>query len=66
MSHHADVDELLLKPEDAARKLRVSRTTLYALLRDGDLRSVRIGRCRRIPTAELIAYVERLLGESLD
>jgi excisionase family DNA binding protein len=35
-------------------------TTLYELLARGELRSVSVGRCRRIPVAELSAFVDRL------
>jgi excisionase family DNA binding protein len=51
---------LLLTPEEAARRLSVGRTTLYELLARGELRSVSLGRCRRISVAELEAFVERL------
>ena len=51
---------LLLTPEEAARRLSVGRTTLYDLLARGELRSVSLGRCRRISVAELEAFVERL------
>ncbi|NRA03543.1 MAG: helix-turn-helix domain-containing protein [Myxococcales bacterium] len=40
---------LLLTPEQAARYLSVGRTTIYDLIRSGDLASVKIGRLRRIP-----------------
>ena len=33
-------DPLLLTPEEAAEALRVGRTTIYALMNAGDLRSV--------------------------
>jgi excisionase family DNA binding protein len=52
-------ERLLLRPEEAADQLAVSRTTLYALLATGELESLRIGRSRRIATGDLIAYVER-------
>ncbi len=51
---------LLLTPEEAAEVLRVGRTTVYALMKGGDLRSVHIGRSCRIPQAELERYVRRL------
>jgi excisionase family DNA binding protein len=43
--------------------LQVSKHTVYQLIRTRRLRSVRIGRCRRIPTAALTAYVRDLGGE---
>jgi excisionase family DNA binding protein len=51
---------LLLTPEEAAEVLRVGRTTIYALMKAGDLRPVHIGRSCRISRAELERYVRRL------
>jgi excisionase family DNA binding protein len=54
-------DQLLYTPEGAATKLASGRTTVYALMASGELRSVKIGRSRRIPAAALDEYVEKLL-----
>jgi excisionase family DNA binding protein len=51
---------LLLTPEQAATCLAICRTKVYELLRQGELESVRIGSSRRIPTAALAEYVQRL------
>jgi excisionase family DNA binding protein len=51
---------LLLTPEEAATALRIGRTTVYALMRAGDLRPVHIGRSCRLSRAELQRYVDRL------
>lgn len=53
-------ESLLLTPEEAAQVLRVGRTTLYALIKDGDLRPVHIGRSCRLSWSELERYVDRL------
>jgi len=53
----------LLTVEEAAQRLSLGRTTLYALLKDGQITSVRIGRLRRIPVGALVAYTARLLAE---
>jgi excisionase family DNA binding protein len=53
-------EPLLLTPEEAAEALRVGRTTIYALMKVGDLRPVRIGRSTRISRAEIERYVDRL------
>jgi excisionase family DNA binding protein len=48
--------------EEAAIMLRLGRTKVFDLLRDGRLRSVREGRARRVPPhaiAEYIALLER-------
>lgn len=50
----------LLTVNDAAGRLSISRATLYDLLRAGQLRSVSIGRARRIPAADLDDFVKRL------
>ena len=53
------VPHLLLTPKEAAEALRISRTAVYELIRDGRLRSMKIGKLRRVPIAALHAYVER-------
>ena len=53
----------LLTVEEAAQRLALGRTTVYALLKDGQISSVRIGRLRRIPVEALAAYTARLLVE---
>ncbi len=53
------VPRLLLTIEEAAEALDVSRTTLYVLLRAGEIPVVRIGRAVRVPLAALERYVEQ-------
>jgi excisionase family DNA binding protein len=50
---------VLLTVEDAARRLRIGRTTCYQLIRRGELESIPIGSLRRIPAAALHEYVDR-------
>ncbi|MEV4379777.1 helix-turn-helix domain-containing protein [Streptosporangium sp. NPDC049644] len=58
-----DPDLMLLRPEKAAELLSVGRTTVYALMRSGALRSVRIGTLRRIPPTALVEFVAHLEKE---
>jgi excisionase family DNA binding protein len=51
---------LLLTPEEAARALRIGRTSIYALMKAGELRPVHIGRSCRLARAELERYVTSL------
>ncbi|WP_392966913.1 excisionase family DNA-binding protein [Streptomyces sp. LN245] len=51
---------VLLKVEEAARRLRVGRTTCYALIRAGELESVTVGSLRRVPADAVPEYVTRL------
>ncbi len=52
--------KILLTVEQAAEQLTIGRTTLYALIRTGDIPSVRIGKLRRLRPADLTAYATRL------
>lgn len=51
---------MLLTPEEAAKVLRVSRSTIYDLMRSARLQSVKIGGSRRVPVAALTLFVEAL------
>ncbi|MET9873365.1 excisionase family DNA-binding protein [Actinacidiphila glaucinigra] len=55
----ADPTLVLLTVEEAARRLRIGRTTCYQLIRTGELESIPIGSLRRIPADAPAAYVAR-------
>ena len=61
-------EALLLTVKEAAALMRIGRDTAYALVADGRIPSVRLGRHIRIPRASLIAHLqreaERLTGEA--
>ena len=50
----------LLTVDEAAEYLRVSRWTVYNLIRSNQLRTVRIGRRRLVTLAALVECVESL------
>ena len=51
---------LLLTVEQTAAELHIARRRVFELIKDGRLTSVKIGRSRRIRSADLAQYVERL------
>lgn len=51
---------LLLTPEQAAETLGLGRSRVYELMRARQIRSVKIGRSRRIPYASLLGFVADL------
>jgi len=53
----------LLTPEEAAGRLRIGRTFIYSLLRQGAIPSVKIGRARRVRVRDVDEYVRNLLDE---
>lgn len=59
----ADAPRVMLTPEQAADALGIGRTTMYALIKTGDVESVKIGRLRRVPQDALETYTHRLLTE---
>lgn len=51
-------ESVLLRPEEAADRLRLSRTRVYELMATGELPSVTIHTSRRVPLVDLIAFIE--------
>jgi excisionase family DNA binding protein len=51
---------LVLTIDEAADRLGIGRTLMAALVRSGEVESVRIGRLRRIPSDALVEYVRAL------
>ena len=54
--------KLLLTVEEAADRLSVGRSSLYNLVMSGEIVSIKLGRSRRVPAAEL----ERFVSERLE
>jgi excisionase family DNA binding protein len=54
----------LYTAEQTGELLGVGRTTVFALLNSGALRSVRIGRLRRVPATAIREYITTLETES--
>jgi excisionase family DNA binding protein len=60
VNNNDPVDKILYTPTEAAQALGISRSTIYVLLASGEIPSVRIGSCRRVPVDGLRRYVARL------
>jgi excisionase family DNA binding protein len=50
--------DMMLNVEDVIAATRLGRTTVYALIRSGELPVVRIGRAVRIPRPALECWIE--------
>lgn len=58
------MEKLLLTVEETAGLIGIGRTKVFELIASGVLESVRIGGARRVPTAAVADYVERLRAEA--
>jgi excisionase family DNA binding protein len=61
MSAPEQAPRLVLSVETAAELLSISRTRMFALIKSGEMRSIRIGRLRRSPADALADYVAQLI-----
>lgn len=55
------IEPRLVKIEEAARALSISPATCYRLVACGEIATVRFGRARRVPVAELDRLIQRSL-----
>lgn len=51
---------LLLTVDETARELRIAKRRVFAMISDGTLPSVKIGRSRRVSQAAIAAYIAQL------
>lgn len=54
------MNKLLLTPSEAAKVLGIGRSKTYQLLQSGQLQSVHIGSCRRIPLEAVHNFLAEL------
>ena len=57
------MEKLGFRPDEAAELLGIRRDLLFKLLREGELRSAKVGRARVIPRVELEAFLQRKMEE---
>ena len=54
------MENVLLKIPDVMERLSVGQTKVYELMSSGELRSVKVGRSRRVPSDELERFMAGL------
>jgi excisionase family DNA binding protein len=59
----ATIEPALLDTPEACVYLGIGRTTLFALVSQHKLHTVRVGRCLRFPKADLDGFIQRLQDE---
>lgn len=52
------MDKILLKPSEVTQVLGIGRSLVYELIARGDIPSVRIGRCIRVPHESLQKWIK--------
>ena len=64
MSDSDDFSGGFLTVAEAGTFLRLSRSTIYELMDNGELDSAKLGRARRIPRQALLAYAAKHMTRS--
>ena len=54
-------EQLAYRTADAAHRVGVGRTKFFALLKAGEIKSIKDGGVRLVPDTEIRAYLERKL-----
>lgn len=57
-------DQIAYTVKRAAQVLDLGERTMWQLVQDEEIESIKIGRSRRIPRAALVAYVNQLRAEA--
>ena len=56
----AETEPLLLTVPEAAKRLSLGRATVYGLIYEGSLESVKIGKSRRVPVDAIDQFIAAL------
>ncbi len=64
MADNPGIQPLVHSPEGAAKRLDISVRAVYKLIADGELRSYKDGKRRKIPDTECQRRVERKMAEA--
>lgn len=58
-------DSIIMTPEEAAAYLKVSRTRIYQLIADNQLRSTKDGKRRLLLRESVVAWAEALFASNV-
>ena len=58
------MEKILLKPKEVTQYLGLSKSKVYEMITTGQLPSIRIGRCVRVPAKALEQWVEDQQNEN--
>lgn len=58
------MEKRLLKPMEVAVILGIGRSLVYELIACGEVPSIRIGRCIRVPVEDLQKWIEERMTEA--
>jgi excisionase family DNA binding protein len=58
--------KVLLSVEEAAERLDIGRSTFYALIRNRQIRTIHVGRLRKVPVESLREFVDRQRAQHPD
>jgi excisionase family DNA binding protein len=61
-----EINKKLLNVNEAAAALGLGRSLVYTLVASGELKSIKIGRARRIPLSALDEFITRRLEDVND
>jgi excisionase family DNA binding protein len=64
-NHQPTTKPLVLTVKEAAAELKISKTGIYELIRSLRLRTIKIGRSRRVPMSALHDYVNELMRQDI-
>lgn len=60
-----DKQPILITVQDTAAMLSIGRTAAWELVRKHKIKSIKIGRTRRVPIAAVQEYIARLLEDEV-
>ena len=60
------MDKKLVTPAQAALIMQISRALLYPKIMSGEIRSIKIGRARRIPVAAIDEWIAKQVAEAAE